>query len=72
MIPFKDKELQQALDDLAKSVSLVRIASIDSDPWAYTTMLKRMGELNVILVRKLLERQCASSVSPIPTDNTES
>lgn len=67
---FKDKELQDAFDDLARSLSVVRISSIDRDPGAFIRLSERMGALNAMLVRKLAVRQQKVLTKPqgVPTD----
>ncbi len=53
---FKDRELELALEDLARSISMARIASIDRDPNTYIKLVERMGAMSTLLVRKLATR----------------
>lgn len=78
---FKDKELELALEDLQRSISMARIGNIDRDPGTYIKLVERMGALSTLMVRKLANREvkkppvqqpvCDSSVSVTPTENIE-
>jgi hypothetical protein len=62
---FKDRELDLAMEDLARSISMARIGNIDRDPATYIKLVERMGNLSTLLVKKLstrpkVDKECVS------------